>query len=77
MAEGVARTSGAHLGVATTGIAGPGGGTKAKPVGLVYHAVAFAGKTVVERRVFPGERTHVKERAANLALDMVRRILKR
>jgi nicotinamide-nucleotide amidase len=75
MAEGVARTSGAAVGVATTGIAGPTGGTATKPVGLVYHAVAFHGRTRVERRVFPGERTHVKERAANLALDLVRRAL--
>ncbi len=75
MAEGAARTSGASMGVATTGIAGPTGGSKAKPVGLVWHAVAYRGRTSVERRVFPGERAHVKERSANLALDMMRRIL--
>jgi nicotinamide-nucleotide amidase len=75
MAEGVARTSGASMGVATTGIAGPGGGTREKPVGLVYHAVHYRGRTRVERRVFPGERPHVKERAAMVALAMVRREL--
>ncbi len=75
MAEGIARTSGAAVGVATTGIAGPAGGTKEKPVGLVYHAVHYRGETRVVRRVFPGERTHVKERAATVALDLVRRTL--
>ena len=75
MAEGIARTSGAVVGVATTGIAGPGGGSREKPVGLVYHAVHYGGETRVVRRVFPGERTHVKERAATVALDMVRRAL--
>ena len=75
MAEGVARTSGAAMGVATTGIAGPAGGTKEKPVGLVYHAVHYRGRTRVERRVFPGERSHVKERAATAALAMVKTVL--
>ncbi len=75
MAEGIARTSGADIGVATTGIAGPTGGSTGKPVGLVYHAVTHRGVAVVERRVFPGERTWIKERSANLALDMVRRHL--
>jgi nicotinamide-nucleotide amidase len=75
MAEGMARTAGAEVGVATTGIAGPSGGSKKKPVGLVFHAVHYRGRTRVERRVFPGDRTYVKERAANLALDLVRRAL--
>jgi nicotinamide-nucleotide amidase len=68
MALGVARTSGASIGVAVTGIAGPTGGSKEKPVGLCYLAVNDG----VERRVFSGERSHVKERAASLALNMVR-----
>jgi len=68
MAEGIARTSGAALGVAVTGIAGPDGGTAEKPVGLCYMAV----NGWVERRVFSGERAFVKERAAGTALNMVR-----
>lgn len=68
MALGVARTSGAAMGVAVTGIAGPSGGTREKPVGLCYLAVD--GR--VERRVFPGERSNVKERAAGAALNMAR-----
>jgi len=68
MALGVARTAGASIGVAVTGIAGPAGGSKRKPVGLCYLAVGDR----VERRVFSGERAHVKERAASFALNMVR-----
>jgi len=73
MALGVARTAGASMGVAVTGIAGPDGGSKEKPVGLCYMAVN--GR--VERRVFSGERGHVKERAASFALNMLRLELRR
>jgi nicotinamide-nucleotide amidase len=72
MAEGMARSSGADLGVATTGIAGPAGGTKQKPVGLVYAAVTYRGKTRVSERLIPGTRVEIKERTASLALNMVR-----
>lgn len=66
MAEGAVRESGAAMGISTTGVAGPGGGTATKPVGLVYIAVALAGRpTRVERHVFPGDRTQV--RAATVA----------
>ncbi len=75
MAEGAARNAGADVGVATTGIAGPSGGSRTKPVGLVWHAVHYRGRTRVERRVFPGDRAFVKERAAAFALDLVRRAL--
>jgi nicotinamide mononucleotide (NMN) deamidase PncC len=44
-------------------------------VGLVYTAVRYRGRTTVDRRVFPGERSFVKERAANHALNLVRRAL--
>ncbi|MBC9175543.1 CinA family protein [Pseudoroseomonas ludipueritiae] len=66
MAEGAARESGAAMGISTTGIAGPGGGTETKPVGLVYIGLAMAGRlTRVERHVFPGDRAAV--RAATVA----------
>ncbi|HEY8498874.1 MAG TPA: competence/damage-inducible protein A [Limnochordales bacterium] len=75
MAEGVRRLSGADVGLATTGIAGPGGGTPEKPVGLVYVAVACPGRTVAEQHRFGGDRLHVKARAATAALALLRRCL--
>jgi len=75
MAEGAARTAGADVGVAVTGIAGPSGGSKKKPVGLAWHAVHYRGRTRAERGVFPGDRMAIKERAAHFALDLVRRAL--
>ncbi len=68
MALGAARTCGAKIGMAVTGIAGPGGGSDRKPVGLCYMAVGDR----VESRVFSGDRSHVKERAAGYALNMLR-----
>jgi nicotinamide-nucleotide amidase len=68
MALGAARTSGAAIGMAVTGIAGPGGGSPRKPVGLCYMAVGDR----VESKVFSGDRSHVKERAAGHALNMLR-----
>lgn len=68
MALGVARSSGAEVGVAVTGIAGPGGGSAKKPTGLCYMAV----NDRVESKVFSGDRSHVKERASGYALNMLR-----
>lgn len=68
MALGAARTSGARIGVAVTGIAGPGGGSEKKPTGLCYMAVGDH----VESRVFSGDRSYVKERAAGYTLNMLR-----
>ena len=75
LAEGIRRRTGATLGLGITGIAGPTGGTDAKPVGLVFHALASdAGTEVVERK-FPGDRKHIRRFASQQALDMVRRKL--
>jgi nicotinamide-nucleotide amidase len=72
MARGIRARAKSDLGLATTGIAGPSGGTAAKPVGLVYMALAHEGGCEVVRHVFPGGRRAVKVRAAARALDMVR-----
>ena len=73
MAEGLRERSGADIAVATTGIAGPDGGTPEKPVGLVYVACADASGTRIERLMLSGTRGHIRELASLRALDMVRR----
>ncbi|MDY3207591.1 competence/damage-inducible protein A [Clostridium baratii] len=75
MAEGIAKRCGSRIGVSTTGIAGPGGGTEEKPVGLVYIGVYIDGETKVERHVFSGNRTAVRNKASMTALNMVRKSL--
>jgi len=62
MAEGALARSRADLTVAVTGVAGPGGGTAAKPVGLVWFGLARRdGATLGESRIFPGDRTAIRE----------------
>lgn len=71
MAEGARRRLKATIGVSTTGIAGPGGATARKPVGLVYIAVAGPEGTDVERHVFEGDRAAVMDAAASRALELL------
>jgi nicotinamide mononucleotide (NMN) deamidase PncC len=59
--------------VAITGIAGPGGGSADKPVGLVFIATDGAAGTRVRRCFFPGERARVRAQTVQAALEMVRR----
>ena len=59
------------MNVATTGIAGLGGATPAKPVGLVFLAVAGGDSTVVERHLFPGDRDAVRQQATTRALELL------
>ncbi|MBQ9764974.1 MAG: competence/damage-inducible protein A [Lachnospiraceae bacterium] len=75
MAEGGAKVSGADVCVAVTGIAGPEGGTAEKPVGLVYMACSYNGKTVVEKHNFSGNRQKVRDNSVVKALDLVRRMV--
>jgi nicotinamide-nucleotide amidase len=72
MAEGVRAAARTDFGLGITGIAGPGGGTEAKPVGLVFTALAREGGTDIEKNIFPGPRDRVKILAAQKALDMLR-----
>ena len=76
MAAGIRRTSGADLGLAVTGVAGPGGGTPRKPVGLVYVALARTRGTAVVRCLFSGGRSQVKFQSSQKALDLVRKSLR-
>lgn len=75
MAQGVRQRIGTDIGVGITGIAGPGGGTPEKPVGLVYIAVAGKKGTVVKKNIFSGTRRQVKYRTTQTALDMVRHFI--
>jgi nicotinamide-nucleotide amidase len=75
LAEGIRKRCGTSFGIGITGVAGPTGGSPAKPVGLVFHAVAGErGSEVVERN-FPGDRKHIRWFATQQALDMLRRKL--
>ena len=73
LAEGIRDETNATLGVAITGVAGPGGGTPEKPVGLVFLAIADAAGTEVVERRFTGDRERVRRFASQQALDMLRR----
>ena len=75
MARGVARQLGADVGVAVTGIAGPGGGTDDKPVGSVWLAVSGPGSATSEYVRFLGDRQAVRERAAQAAFALLLRSL--
>ncbi|MCD2346387.1 competence/damage-inducible protein A [Clostridium guangxiense] len=75
MAEGIAKTSHTNIGVSTTGIAGPGGGTEEKPVGLVYIGLYINGKVKTRKLNIPGDRQKVRNRVVNIVLDWIRREL--
>ena len=76
MAEGAVSRSLAQLAASATGIAGPGGGTETKPVGLVHIAVARAGhETLHESHVFLGDRQSVREQTVRTAIALMSRIV--
>jgi nicotinamide-nucleotide amidase len=75
MAEGIRKRCISSYGVGITGVAGPGGGTEQKPIGLVYIALAGEEGTQVVERNFPGDRKHVRLFATEQALEMIRRAL--
>ena len=71
MAEGAAAAAGATAALSVTGIAGPGGGTKEKPVGLVYIGCYLDGTTTAERNLFHGSRLEIREASARRALELL------
>lgn len=76
MAEGALARSPAHRTVAVTGVAGPGGGTATKPVGLVWFGLARRdGPTIAESHIFPGDREEVRAATVAHALTMLDRSL--
>ena len=72
MAEGIARRYNTNIGISTTGIAGPEGGTKEKPVGLVYFGIYINGKVKAKRYIFNGSRQQVRLRATKTILNDLR-----
>ena len=77
MAKGVKKRAKADFGLASTGIAGPGGGSPTKPVGLVYIACAYKDKCVVKELHLSGDRTSVRNQAANEALMLLSQCLQK
>jgi nicotinamide-nucleotide amidase len=75
MAAGIRARFGVEVGVGITGIAGPGGGSEEKPVGMVVVAVAAEGHSSVRTSTYPGDREAVRRHTTAGALDMVRRAL--
>lgn len=76
MARGIASAAQTNIGISTTGIAGPGGGTDEKPVGLVYIGLCINGKTSARKFNFFGDRGRVRRRTVLEALDWLRREIK-
>ena len=75
MVHGICDTTGSDCGIAVTGIAGPDGGTKEKPVGLVFGGCCVRGETEVEKWNFRGSRQEIREQSAMAALDLLRRMI--
>jgi nicotinamide-nucleotide amidase len=75
MARGIRERAGTTYGIGITGIAGPGGGSEEKPVGLVYIALADAQGSKARKLMFPGDRQFIRTLSVNAALDILRRSL--
>jgi len=73
MAEGIRQRAGVDFGLSVTGIAGPGGGTNDKPVGLVFVGLSDEQHTEHRRFILPGDRFLIRSRASQAALDLLRR----
>ena len=74
MAKGIRHISSASTGIGITGIAGPGGATGKKPVGLVYIAISSGKTNKAVKCFFKGSRSEIKLQAANFALDLLRKL---
>ena len=75
MAAGAAEAARAQMALSTTGIAGPGGGTKEKPVGLVYIGCYYFGSIVVEKHIFQGNRMEIRNASVESALALTKKCL--
>jgi nicotinamide-nucleotide amidase len=75
MAAAACQRFATQVAISVSGIAGPGGGSRVKPVGLVYVCCRVTGRTIVEPRLFTGTRRKIKEKSATAALGLCRRML--
>lgn len=75
MAKKIRRLAKVGLGIAITGIAGPGGGSKAKPVGTVFIAIDSASKKLCKKFLFRGTRQQIRKKSALKALELLRKLL--
>ena len=75
LAAGVRKVFRSSIGVSITGIAGPGGGSPEKPVGLVYIGISDGSRALSRHRIMPGDRETIRERSSYLALSWLRRLL--
>lgn len=73
MAEGIQLLAGSDIGIGVTGIAGPAGGTRSKPVGLVYIALIANNKKIVKEYRFKGSRQHIKLQTSEEALKIIKK----
>jgi nicotinamide-nucleotide amidase len=76
MARGAVERLGAAAAVSVTGVAGPGGGSEAKPVGTIWYGIAFEGRVEAHRSLLPGSRHDIRARAAQAALHLLLRRLR-
>jgi nicotinamide-nucleotide amidase len=75
MAEGIRQLTGSDIGISITGIAGPDGGTRYKPVGLVFMHISAINYDKGIYQIFPGDRNTIKKRSVNFALNLIREYL--
>ncbi|MBS3968952.1 MAG: CinA family protein [Clostridia bacterium] len=71
MAVNIKNIAGTHIGVSITGIAGPSGGSKEKPVGLVYIGVSMENNTYIYKHFFEGDRANIRKQSVSSALEHI------
>jgi nicotinamide-nucleotide amidase len=77
MAEGIRKKSKVDIGISSTGIAGPLGGSKEKPVGLVFICISTINRTIVKKFLFSGDRLEIKKSSCEAALNLLLEVLKK
>lgn len=75
MAYGIAKSAGTDIGISTTGIAGPGGGTVEKPIGLVYIGLYINSKIITKKLNLSGTRQSIRKETVNIALNLLKQQL--